>query len=319
MIDYPIKTSNSRFDMRLTVTFIALSFSLTTLFSAEVSRPLTPDERVQKLVDDGVAATLKEFASGKLQSNQLAVTLVDLRDADQPKVGQFRGESSVYPASVVKLFYLAAAHRWLEDGKLQDTAELRRALRDMIVDSSNDATHYVLDALTETTSGPELPDAEMKAWGEKRQAVNRYFASLGYTNINASQKPWNDGPYGRDRIWVGKDYGNRNALTTDATARLLSELVRRQFVSAKRCDEMLELLQRDPANQKDSQARFTLSMLPAGGKLLSKAGWTSTTRHDAACVELPDGRRFVLVTFTTGHASERQIIPFLARYIIGRL
>jgi hypothetical protein len=322
MIDYPMRrTSNPRSDMRITIALItlSLSLSLTTLFSAEVFRFATPDDRLQKLVDAAVAATLTEFAAGKLQSNQLAVTLVDLRDADQPKLGHFRGEAPIYPASVVKLFYLAAAHRWMEDGELKDTSELRRALRDMIVDSSNDATHYVLDALTGTTSGPELPDAEMKAWGEKRNAVNRHFASLGYTNINASQKPWNDGPYGRDRIWVGKDYGNRNALTTDATARLLSEVVRRQCVSARRCDEMLELLRRDPANQKDSQARFTLSVLPAGGKLFSKAGWTSTTRHDAACVELPDGRRFVLVTFTTGHASERQIIPFVARQIIDRL
>jgi beta-lactamase class A len=306
--------------MKITAALLAAALlPLRCLSAAEQTDFARPDAPLQRIVDDAVAATFNQFATNKLQTNHLAVTLVDFRDARQIKRASFRGDVPIYPASVVKLFYLAAVHRWMEESKLKDGDELRRALRDMIVDSSNDATHYVLDALTDTTSGPELPEAEMKGWGEKRNAVNHYFASLGYTNINANQKPWNDGPYGRDRIWVGKDYGNRNALTTDATARLLSDIARRQFISAKRCDEMLELLKRDPANKKDSQARFTVLELPAGGKLFSKAGWTSTTRHDAAYIELPGGKKFVLVTFTTNHASEREIIPFVAGQILPKL
>jgi hypothetical protein len=53
-----------------------------------------------------------------------------------------------------------------------------------------------------------------------------------------------------------------------------------------------------------------------GVRLWSKAGWTSTTRHDAAYLELPDGAKFVLVIFTTDHANEREIIPTVARIII---
>ena len=62
----------------------------------------------------------------------------------------------IYPASVIKLFYLAAAHRWMEDNRLRDTPELRRAMRDMIVESYNEATHYVVDLLTDTTSDHHL-------------------------------------------------------------------------------------------------------------------------------------------------------------------
>ena len=239
------------------------------------------------------------------------------------RTASFRGEAPIYPASVVKLFYLAATHQWLENGKLKDSDELRRALRDMIVDSSNDATHYVLDALTGTTSGPELPDPEMKLWGEKRNAVNRYFASLGFAKINVNQKPWGDGPYGRDRVWLGKNFENRNALTTDATARLLTEIVLGKCVSTERSTAMMKLLERDPfATSKDSdnQARgFTGMALSPGTKLWSKAGWTSTARHDAAYVELPDERRFVLVTFTTGHATEREIVPSVVRRVVAGL
>jgi hypothetical protein len=39
-------------------------------------------------------------------------------------------------------------------------------------------------------------------------------------------------------------------------------------------------------------------------------------RHDAVYLELPDGAKFVLVTFTTDHANEREIIPTVARVVI---
>ena len=54
-------------------------------------------------------------------------------------------------------------------------------------------------------------------------------------------------------------------------------------------------------------------------KLWSKAGWTSTTRHDAAYVELPGGGKFVLVVFTTGHSREREIIPAIVRSVMKGL
>lgn len=307
--------------MRTSLPFTALLLPLVTLLPA--AEPFAArDAMLQSLVTDIGTAALRQFADKKLSSNQLAVTLVDLRDPAQLKMGSVRGDAPIYPASVVKLFYLAAAHRWMEDGKLGDTEELRRAMKDMIVDSSNDATAYVLDVLTGTTGGPELPEPEMKAWGERRNAVNRYFSSLGYTNINVNQKPWGDGPYGRERIWVGKNYGNRNMLTTDATARLLAEIALGRCVTARRSTEMMKLLERDfsPKTDADDQGhRFTALGLPPEAKLWSKAGWTSTTRHDAACVELADGRRFVLVTFTTNHANERGIIQFVTAEVVRRL
>src|SRR5262245_5878680 len=144
--------------------------------------------RLQQLVDQGVSQTIEKFADKKLETNQIAVTLVDLTDPQKPVQAGYRGSEQIYPASVIKLFYLVAAHRWMEDGKLKDTEELRRAMRDMIVDSYNEATGYIVDSLTGTTSGPELSPGEMDEWYLKRNAVNRYFASLGYTNINVNRK-----------------------------------------------------------------------------------------------------------------------------------
>src|SRR5262245_59479203 len=100
---------------------------------------------LQNLVNEAARSTLTKFADKKLTESQLAITLIDLRDPQHPVTASFHGNERIYPASVVKLFYLVAVNRWLEDKKIEPTDELKRALRDMIVDSSNEATQYIVD------------------------------------------------------------------------------------------------------------------------------------------------------------------------------
>ena len=281
-------------------------------------------DALQKLVDEAVKNalenTLERFAPQRLRAEELAVTLVSLNSAGSEKNfprATHRGDEPFYPASVIKMFYLAATHRWLEDKTISDSPELRRGLRDMIVDSSNEATGYILDVLTDTTSGPELPPAELAAWHEKRNVVNRYFHGLGYPEINANRKTWNDGPYGRDKQAVDQFTPSRNCLTTNATARLFVEIATGRCVSAARCAEMLALMRRDftSPDSTDYQGReFTGAGLPATAKLWSKAGDMSAARHDAAIVELASGKRFVLVIFTT-RPEEKGIIPAITKQV----
>jgi beta-lactamase class A len=289
--------------------------------SANAARPAS----LQLLVNEAAHTTLEKFAENKLTENQLSITLIDLRDPLHPATASFRGNERVYPASVVKLFYFGAVQRWLEDKKIEDTDELKRAVRDMIVDSSNEATQYVLDVLTHTTGGFELSPKEMAEWQKKRNAVNRYYASMGYTNINTNQKTFCEDAYGREKVSRGPKGENRNKLTTDATARLLAAIVTGRAVTPARDAQMMELLKRDfsgTSKDADDQGHgFTGIALQGmtGAKLWSKAGWTSTTRHDAAYIELSNGAKFVLVTFTTDHANERDIIPTVARIVIDRM
>src|ERR1041385_8141720 len=280
---------------------------------------------LQDLVTRAARTALDRFADKKLQENELSITLIDLRDPAHPVTASFHGNERVYPASVVKLFYLVAAHRWLEDKKIEQTPELTRALKDMIVDSSNEATQYVLDVLTHTTGGYELPPKEMEQWQYQRNAVNRYFSPLGYPNINVNQKTFCEDAYGRERVSRGPNGENRNKLTTDAVARLMMEIVTGKAANAARTAAMMELLKRDYTGQSsdpDDQGHgFSGIALQGreGYRLWSKAGWTSTTRHDVAYIETPDGARFVLATFTTNHANEREIIPAVARIVIDGL
>lgn len=280
---------------------------------------------LQALVDAAARETLAKFAEKKLEEKQLSITLIDLRDPQRPVTGSYRGNERIYPASVVKLFYLVAAHRWLEDKKITETPELKRSMKDMIVDSSNEATQYVLDVITHTTGGYELSQKEMQKWQHQRNAVNRYFTSLGYTNINVNQKTFCEDAYGREQVSRGPNGENRNKLTTDATARLMMEIVTSKAVTPQRSALMMELLKREYAgksNDADDQGHgFTGIALKdvAGARLWSKAGWTSTTRHDVAYIEMPDGAKFVLAVFTTDHANEREIIPTVARAVIDGL
>jgi beta-lactamase class A len=280
---------------------------------------------LQDLVNRTARTTIERFAPKKLEEKHLSITVIDLRDPVRPVTASFRGNERIYPASVVKLFYLVAAHRWLEDRKIELTPELTRALRDMIVDSSNEATQYVVDVLTHTTSGYELPAKEMEEWQYKRNAVNRYFAGLGYTNINVNQKTFCEDAYGRESVSRGPNGENRNKLTTDATARLMMEIVIGKIANPARTAAMMELLKRDytrKSSDNDDQGRgFTGIALQGreGFRLWSKAGWTSTTRHDVAYIETPDGGKFVLAVFTTDHSNEREIIPTVARVVIDGL
>jgi beta-lactamase class A len=264
---------------------------------------------------DSAKATTKQFQG--LRPDQFAITVIDLNHGT---TASYRGDAAIYPASVVKLFYLVAAHERMQAGALADTPELRRAIHDMIVDSSNDATGVVLDAITGTTGGPELPAPEFEAWVKKRNAVNQYFSSLGYIGINVNQKTFAEGPYGRERQSRGPHFENNNRLTTDATARLLRSIVQGEAVSKSRSGEMMELLHRDllvASKDPDSQALgFSGKSLPKGTQYYAKAGWTSTTRHDATYVELPNGARYIAVIFTIDHANESEIIRFVAKRLV---
>ncbi len=300
------------------IALVVLS-GLADVLSQPVQKPSA--NSLQALVDSVAKATLEKFAGRKLEEKHLSITLIDLRDAQHPVTASFRGNERVYPASVVKLFFFVAAHRWLEDKKIEDTTELRRAIKDMVVDSSNEATHYVVDVITNTTGGYELPATEMAVWQDKRNAVNRYFTSLGYANINVNQKTHCEDAYGRERVSRGPNGENRNKLTTNATARLMMEIATGKAVTPNRSLQMMELLKRDiskkSADINSQDSGFSGAALPPGTKYWAKVGWTSTTRHDAAYIELPTGEKFVLVTFTSDHSDDLEIIPTVARAIVA--
>ena len=302
----------------------------------------SPDPAMAQILADLVRALELEGRPGLAQ--HLSITWLRY---DQPLLGRaadldpdlfwaqpvqgasWAGDRPRYPASVVKLVYLVAAEAWRQADLLADTPELRRALSDMIRDSSNDATSLVVDLLSGTTSGPSLPPEPMAHWVEQRQLVNGWLSELGWPELqgcNACQKTWGDGPYGRERVYYGTELENRNRLSTDAVARLLQAVLASALVSPPACARMAALLARsldpalrlaDPENQVDG---FIGEGLPLGSRLWSKAGWMSQARHDAAYVEpsaegsMPKAAPFLLVIFSEGQAcaQDHKLLPEIA-------
>jgi len=272
------------------------------------------DPSIESRLKMAAAATFKAYP--KLKTEDLAITVVDVTNPALIARGDFQGDAKFYPASVIKLFFMTdvfATHK-------EHVPDVDRALKEMIAVSDNDATAYIVDILAGTTPGPPLSDRALRRFVDRRREINRRFQKLGYTdNVSAMMKPWSFGPFGVDKQALGENRENRNMLTANATASLLLWIVRQRATGSH---EMMALLQRPLAPQRaeENQVKeFIGESLPADARLWSKAGWTNEVRHDAAYIELPGGRKIILVIFTRGIADDVTIVPAVAKNVLAEL
>ena len=267
---------------------------------------------------------MAEFSKAGLAADGLSIAMVDLGRKGAVASGSYRGDATYYPASVVKAFFLAYYEAEKEAGRLKDSPELVRAVRDMITVSSNDATGFVVDSITGTTSGPEIADAkEWEAWKARRNAVNRFLEARGYRDVNANQKTFCEDAYGREQAF--RDGGrNRNRATADSVARLFAEIARGEIAGSAGTDEMLRLLSREVAAEKPFEdmeledARLSGHRLPAGTKMWAKSGDAYDVHHLVARVQLPNGGDFVLAVFTRGVKTVPGVIPSVFEKVAAR-
>ena len=259
-------------------------------------------------------ASLKDFP--KLTADNLALSVIDLTKPESPIRADYHGDASFYPASLVKLFFMAEVYH---QGKL--TPEIERALREMIQVSDNDATAFLVDILTDTCSGSELEGKALEDFIDRRRKLNRSFTSLGY-DISAMMKPWSFGPFGRDMQAMGENKVNRNRASANSFASLLLWIVRRHAISSQASDAMMSLLERplSPPRPTENQVKeFFGESLPPGTKLWSKEGDTSEVRHDAAYLELPSGRTFIIIILTRGAADDKTLLPAIGKHLLAEL
>lgn len=259
-------------------------------------------------------------ASPKVKQEDVGIAVI-LMEKGSParQTGGFRAEEAMYPASVVKAFYLAYCAHLRSEGRLSMSEEDLRAARDMIKDSSNDATGHILDIATGTTGGPELPPRLLKQWMDKRQAVNKWLESMGYSGVNACQKTWNEGPYGREKQGYGPGMELRNSATPAACARLMADIAQGRLADGPNTEWMLSELERSLAKMDGQTRTFIGGVLPKNLRHYSKAGFAYQVRHDLALVRWPDGKDVVLCVFTDRHGSDRTLVPSLARSVLVQI
>jgi beta-lactamase class A len=295
--------------------FIALTlFALAARANFREFSEIARDPAIETKLRMAAEASLKAYA--KLKAEDLAITWIDVTNPATISRGDYHGDVPFYPASVIKLFFMAdvfATHK-------EKVPDVDRALKEMIGVSDNDATAYIVDILADTTPGPSLEGRALQKLIERRRRINERFQRLGYTdNVSAMMKPWSFGPYGRDLQVLGENKVNRNKLTSNATASLLLWIVRQR---APGSHEMMILLERPlapPRTEENQVKEFIGESLPAGSRLWSKAGWTNEVRHDAAYIELPGGKKIILVIFTRGPADDVTLIPAIAKNVLAEM
>ncbi len=305
------------------MTPVAITLGLTLLSPA--LRPAEPSAMsLDALCTEAFTDAVRQFPDDKLTPEDVGISLAFIdRPNKSVSMGGYRASVTMYPASVVKMFYFAYAAHLLDTGQLKMTPELQRAAEDMIKVSSNDATGYMIDLCCGTTPGPELSPDQLAEFGRKRRAVNDWFGGLGYSGVNAVQRTFNEGPYGRERQWVGEKYENRNMLSPEACTRLMAGIALGKHWSKEQTAWMQGILARlnpqDEPDKADGQSKaYTGRVIPKGAKLWSKAGWTSEVRHDCAWVEMPDGREYVVTVFTK-RGNNRLLVSSIAAGLFRRL
>ena len=289
---------------------------------------LKPNLQLQTLVEQLVALATE---TGLPQEN-LSISLINVKSGEY---AQYQQHATRYPASVVKLFWMVALYGKMQTDQLLDRTGIITDLREMVGESDNDASP-VLDKITGVESGDELGDSEFANWIQKRQQVNRFFSLAGYSGIDISHKTYpvnylrHDKPQGRDRqmrkLRISKDL--RNQITTAHAARLMYEVAKGEAISPTMSEEMQQFLRRDvkadniPDRPFNPIRGYFGESLPEDITLLSKAGWTSTGRHEVAYIASADGSvAYVLAIFgeDKAYSSNWDIFPSMSSLVFDTL
>jgi beta-lactamase class A len=300
----------------------------TLAYNVQPEAPMPRSEELQAIVDGAVALA----ASKSLDTQPLSITLIDLKGNT---IAGYQQDTPRYPASVVKLFWLAVCEAQLDQGILQPDANLNADLIAMIVHSDNDAASRIFDRITQTTSGNSLGGTEYETWLKNRLRINQFFRAAGYEGLSISQKNYPiyslklDGPNGRELQMLDEQQQPiRSLVTSDQAARLMSEIYAGKAVSASRSQEMMGLLTRDlnPESWKkqadNAIAGFLGEPLPADVRFASKVGMTTKVRHEVAFIESKDGSvAYILAVFGTDptYSQNSEILPAISKAVYTQM
>jgi hypothetical protein len=208
-----------------------------------------------------------------------------------------------HPASLIKLFISLMIK---EKFCFLENSETERAIRNTLKHSDNDALSYLFDLLTDTQSGPELEEQDLKEFLEKRKEISKFFLEKNYSEFIVLQnKCFDFDYYGRDRQIKNLSY---NQVTVSDTVKIMKEI----FYNHK---DLLDFMSRNIEEQDDYQAqKFSLSALVRchrnPEKFYSKAGWNSQFRHEAS-IFLLGGEYFLFVVLSKNYPS----LPLFNKYL----
>ncbi len=282
------------------------------------------NEKSGKILQDLLKKLCHERYHHKL--NNIAITWINYEAGSKKGHGYgINNRKKIYPASIVKLVYSLAIYEWIENKTIFRDIQVDEAIKEMLQNSSNDATSFIVDLLTGTTSGPSLEKEIFNRWKYQRTIINDWLKTLNWNELqdfNCCQKTWEDGPYGREKDFYGTSNKNRNAMTTDGTARIMEEIMQNidfneKNINLKNCLYREIKEQSQDKNTNNQINGFLGEGLPQKIPFWSKAGLMSEARHDAAWWINKNQSKTLLVVFTEGKefANDNKFLPEFSKAI----
>jgi hypothetical protein len=297
--------------------------------------PQVPNLNQNSNLQSVVNSAMNSFQAKGLPLDKLSISLTNLNASKCPSYASYQDKDPRFPASITKLFWMAALYGQVNQGMLLEESISDKVVRKMIQKSDNEAASDVMDALTNTRSGDRLSDAELAQWESSRTSLNTFFNAAGYQSINISQKNFPIpklkmmDPQGPDlQIRRSESSPLRNSLTTYDVNRLVYEIHTKQAISPAMSDRMENMMVRDihPEAWKDEQynsiAGFLGEKLPLDTYFASKVGWTGSSRQDAAIIKSADGAaHYILVIFGDDkrYADDWEVFPAISRQIFEQM
>ena len=250
--------------------------------------------------------SLEEFLkTKKLEDHQsIAISITNLNRKIEYK---FNETEAFYPAILIKLFAAFYAAEKLVTTNLEEFAfnDLNVAIRNSLEESDNDALSLVYDFISGSSSGV-YDKKSFASFAKARNSITDYFQEIGFSNeLALHNKCYSFAPYGKDLKLFLKQ-GSNKVLISDIE-KIMNLIINKQ-------SELLEFMLRSGECE---QSEFIYKGLNEE-KLdffYSKAGWTTSVRHDVAYFSY-NKEKYLFVVLTKGLSEDKELIPRLSSLIL---
>lgn len=270
---------------------------------------IVDDGEMDRAVSEARAELLAMRGENQPNFTRLDATILVKQDDGSWRRGSFGGEDLHYPASTVKMAFMAAAAQWERDND-KPVGFLEPHVGPMVTDSDNPATGRVVDIITGTSNVTDESVTTMtyEQWRAARMYTADFLSSrglLGNQVVHVKTYPTNSGPTPvgfEERMW--KELG-RNAMQTNANAELMLEIVKGK-IDARATDYMRRLMTHDRWKG-GSVVGFGL---PPGAVYENKPGRAYDSLADFAYIVMPEtGQEIVLTVLSNAYCDSETEQP----------
>ena len=251
--------------------------------------------------------SLEEFLKTKELEDYQSIAL-SITNLNRKIEFKFNETEAFYPASLIKLFACFQACEKLKTVNLDEFAfnDLNVAIRNSLEESDNDALSLVYDFISDSSSGV-YDKKSFTGFAKARNSVTDYFKELEFSDeLALHNKCYSFAPYGKDLKLFLKQGSNKIQISD--IEKIMNLIINKQ-------SDLLEFMIR---SGECAQSEFIYKGLDEE-KLdffYSKAGWTTSVRHDAAYFSF-NKEKYFLVILTKGLSEDKELIPRLSSLIFA--